>query len=116
MQRMFSFAVVFCVVLFAGAVYAHPPQDIKISYDAKSRLLTAVIDHVVSNPLNHYISKVDVAVNGKEVVEHQISRQDNGQTQTVVYLIPDAKAGDMVSVEGYCSISGKLAKDIKIAE
>jgi len=29
-------------------------------------------------------------------------------------LIPDAKAGDKLSVEGYCNISGKLEKEIVV--
>lgn len=92
--------------------YAHPPSDIKISFDPQTKILSAVILHDVSNPSAHFIKKVDVALNGKEIIEQSISRQDNFGTQTVSYLIPDAKEGDLFSVEGYCSISGKLAKQL----
>jgi hypothetical protein len=34
--------------------------------------------------------------------------------QTVSYLIPDLKDGDVLSVEGHCSISGKLKKEITV--
>ncbi|OGX20718.1 MAG: hypothetical protein A3K54_04735 [Omnitrophica WOR_2 bacterium RBG_13_44_8] len=113
-------ASVFMITCFLIGVYslayAHPPSDIKITYDAKTKILTAVIYHNVSNPANHHIGKVDIGLNGKEVVEHKISRQDNNTTQTVSYLIPDTKAGDTLSVEAYCSISGKLEKEIKASE
>ena len=105
------FVIVFAAVSLA---YAHPPSDIKITFDAGTKMLHAVIMHDVSNPLNHYIKKVDVALNEKEVIEHSISRQDNNDTQTVTYLIPDVKDGDIVSVEAYCSISGKLKKEITV--
>jgi hypothetical protein len=109
--------LVFAVVVVCAAPgFAHPPQDIQISYDATTKILTAVILHVVSNPANHFIGKVDVGINGKEILEHTISRQDNGQMQTVTYRIPDVNPGDVVSVEGYCSISGKLEKEIKVGE
>lgn len=96
------------------SAYAHPPSDIIINYDTATKTLKAVIMHNVSNPASHFIKKVDVALNEQEIIEHKISRQDNNTTQTVTYLIPDAKTGDTLSVEAYCSISGKLKKEIKV--
>lgn len=106
--------VLLAVFTITSIAYAHPPSDIKISFDAKTRILQAVIVHNVSDSIKHYISKVDVALNGKEIIEHNISRQDNNGIQSVSYLVPDVKDGDVLSVEGYCSISGKLTKEIKI--
>lgn len=34
--------------------------------------------------------------------------------KTQLILLPDVKDGDVVSVEGYCSISGKLPKEITV--
>jgi len=99
--------------ILSAAAYAHPPSDIKITFDPKTKILSAVIIHEVSNPNKHYIKKVDVALNGKEIIQQSISRQDNFNTQTVNYFIPDAQDGDLFSVEGYCSISGKLEKQLK---
>lgn len=108
--------VFFAIVSLSGisALYAHPPSDIKISFDSSVKLLEAVIVHNTSNTAKHYINKVDIALNGKEIIEHSISKQDNSQSQTVRYYIPDAKDGDKLSVEGYCSISGKLEKEITV--
>ncbi|MHB8155085.1 MAG: hypothetical protein ACYDFR_03420 [Candidatus Omnitrophota bacterium] len=103
----------FAFFVMSAAAYAHPPSDIKITFDPKTKMLTAVIIHDVSNPSKHYIKKVDVALNGEEIIQQSISRQDNFDSQTVSYLIPDAKVGDVFSVEGYCSISGKLEKQLK---
>jgi len=112
MRRITLFAILFLFI--ATIAYAHPPSDIIITYDAANRILHAVIIHNVSNPANHYINKVDIGINGKEVIEHVISKQDNNTSQTVSYLIPDVKAGDKLSVEAYCSISGKLEKEIQV--
>lgn len=100
----------------ASTAYAHPPSDIKITYDSRTRILKAVITHSVSDVKKHFINKVNVALNGRGTIEHSISRQDNNDTQTVSYLIPDAKPGDTLSVEAYCNISGKLKKEIKAAK
>lgn len=86
----------------------------RTSFDQKTKMLTAVIVHNTSNPVSHYISKVDVGLNGKEIIEHTISKEDDNQSQTVRYLIPDVKDGDVISIEGYCSISGKLTKEITV--
>ncbi|MDP3731486.1 MAG: hypothetical protein Q8R31_00430 [Candidatus Omnitrophota bacterium] len=94
--------------------YAHPPSDILITYDTATKTLKAVITHQVSNPQNHFINKVDVSLNGQEIIEHKLSRQDNNTDQTVSYLIPDAKGGDTLAVEAYCNISGELRKEIKV--
>lgn len=110
MKRIF---LILALSLFAiQAAYAHPPQDIKITYDSKTKILTALITHNVSDVKKHYIAKVDVALNGKEIISHAISRQDNNINQKVSYLIPDAERGDKISVEAHCSISGKLEKEI----
>ncbi|MFA5117744.1 MAG: hypothetical protein WC695_02705 [Candidatus Omnitrophota bacterium] len=116
MLKISRLAVLVFFLAIATVAYAHPPTDIAITFDPSSKVLKAVITHPVSNVGNHFIAKVDVGLNGKEVIEHKISRQDNNSTQTVSYLLPDVKPGDTVSVEAYCSISGKLVKEIKIIE
>ena len=114
MKRIAAFLVFLTFFMAASIAYAHPPSDIKITFDPKTKILQAVIVHNTKNPISHYIKKVDVSLNGKEIIEHTISREDNNETQTVSYLIPDAKNGDILSVEGHCSISGKLKKDITV--
>ncbi len=114
MKRLTVF-ILFCFfVSFSPLAYAHPPSDIVISYNPETKIVDAVINHPVAIPENHFIKKIDVGLNGKEIIEHQISRQDNNATQTVAYLIPDAKIGDTISIEAYCSISGKLEKEIRV--
>ena len=106
-------AVLVLNLFICSAVYAHPPSDIKLTYVSKTKILTAIIMHNVRDVKKHLINKVDISINGKEVISHVISQQDNLMTQTVSYLIPDAKPGDALSVEAYCNLSGKLSKEIK---
>ena len=70
MKRIGAFLIVFIFLVVASTAYAHPPSDIKIDFDPKIKMLHAVIIHNTSNPLNHYINKVDVGLNGKEIIEH----------------------------------------------
>ncbi|MCX5702040.1 MAG: hypothetical protein NTW64_03565 [Candidatus Omnitrophica bacterium] len=112
MRKVFVFLFIF-VTIFSVA-YAHPPKGIIITYDANTKMLKAVIVHNVSKPDNHFFKKVDIGINGQEIIEHKISRQDNNENQTAIYLIPDVKPQDKISVEAYCSISGKLEKEIEV--
>ena len=114
MRRILVLLSFFIFLAVFSTAYAHPPSDIKITFDAKTKILQAVIMHNTSNPASHYIKKVDVGLNGKEIIEHTVSKQDNNESQTVAYLIPDVKDGDVISVEAYCSISGKLQKEISV--
>lgn len=113
MKRTIVSFLVFLLLSFSLA-FAHPPSDINISYDLVTKTLKAVITHNVSNPQKHFISKVEVGLNGKDIIVHQLSRQDNNNTQTVSYLIPDVKAGDKLSLEAHCSISGELKKQVTV--
>ncbi len=106
--------ILFCFFVVTQLVSAHPPAKIVVEYDSATRMLTATISHPVADPKTHFIRKVDIAINGEEILEHRISRQDNDTTQSVSYLIPDAKKGDTISVEAYCNIGGKLTKEIKV--
>lgn len=115
MKRALVIAILFLTVSVVSA-WAHPPSDIKITFDPKTKVLTAVVMHDVKNPMKHYISKVDVGLNGKEILSQAISRQDNTDNQTVSYLIADAKSGDTLSVEAYCSIAGKLEEEITVGD
>ncbi len=103
------------LVVASTAAFAHPPSDIKIQFDDNTKTLTAVIQHRVSNPQSHFIKKVDIGLNGREVQMLPFAKQDNNATQTVKITIPEAKKGDVLSVEGYCNLSGRLEKEIKIS-
>ena len=103
------------LLIMSTVALAHPPSDIKIQFDEKTKILTAVIKHPVSNPNSHFIKKADIGLNGKEIQMLPFTRQETQKIQTVRLPIPQAKKGDTLSVEGYCNLSGKLKKEITIA-
>lgn len=114
MKKSLLLSIGFILWLMVAVAYAHPPSDIKITFDPQTKTLNAVIMHNTSNPLTHYIKKIDIALNGEDITELTFSKQENNQSQSISYSVPNAKEGDVVSVEGYCSISGKLKKEIAI--
>ena len=108
---------VLLVLLLAAALtcaYAHTPSDMKLTFNPAAKVLTVVIMHDVSGTVDHYIKRVNVDLNGKEIINNELSRQDNDKSQTVSYTIPNAKPGDILTVYVRCSIIGRLKGKIKI--
>jgi len=114
MKKIISLILFFAIFTACADSYAHPPSNIKVEHNSESRMVTVIVTHPVSNAESHFINKVDVSLNGEKIIEHKISRQDNEKYQFAGYMIPDAKRGDMISVEAYCNVSGKLKEEIKV--
>ena len=113
-MKKWLFLAAAAVLFLVRPALAHPPTKIDISYNAADKVVKAVITHPVQDPTNHYIGKVDVFLNGKEIISQEITRQDNQETQTVEYRLPDAKSGDIVGVEGHCNRYGERKEEITL--
>ena len=107
--------LILLLFVFAQTALAHPPSKIDITYNPATKTVTAVIWHAVSNPKTHFIKKVDIGLNSQEIGTLEFKEQENSKEQTISYTLPSVRAGDKVSVEGYCNLSGNLTKDITIA-
>jgi desulfoferrodoxin (superoxide reductase-like protein) len=103
-----------CLLAASTTAFAHPPSDIKIEFDPATGILTAAIKHRVSNPDTHYIKKADIGLNGKEIQSLDFKKQTTNREEAVIVVLSGVKPGDTLSVEGYCNLSGKLQKEIKV--
>ena len=114
MRKIILLVLICAFIAVCTDVYAHPPSDIKIEHNNQSRMVTVIVTHAVNNVEKHFINKIEISLNGKEIIEHKISKQDNEKYQFAGYMITDVKLGDVITVEAYCSVSGKLRKEIKV--
>ncbi|MEN3189287.1 MAG: hypothetical protein ABDK94_10995, partial [Atribacterota bacterium] len=81
----------------------------------ETQVLRVSIPHGVSDPKgNHYIDKVVVSLNGKEVITQFLSSQYSPQEQVVLYQLIDAKKGDTIEVYAKCSKFGDLKSSLKV--
>jgi len=113
MKRITLLVILFLAVAVTCA-YAHTPSDVKITFDWKTKVLTLVIMHDTPDPLRHYIGRVNIELNGKEVINDKLTRQDNSTSQTLSYTIPDAQPGDIITLYVHCSIIGRLKRKITL--
>ena len=79
------------LLLIASDALAHPATHIEVSLNRETKILAAKISHPVDNPSTHYIAKVDIALNGKEILSHEISRQDTETNRSCCILSPTSK-------------------------
>jgi len=85
---------------------AHPPQKIEVNYSPSEKTVKGVIYHNVGDPKKHYIKGITVR-QGKEVLaEKTFSEQENKKTENVNIAVPNAKAGEPVTITAKCNIAG----------
>lgn len=100
-------AVMIIVFLaMAGHAMAHSPSQITLSYDADKKNLHVEMQHVTKNPRKHFIRKLSIAKNGKEIDSRAYVQQT-----TAAMLIEDipleAVTGDVVRIEAICNEAGR---------
>lgn len=110
-----SFYFLFLILLPVFLI-AHPPSEIRITYDLSKSEINVEILHKVKSRLNHFIDEMELYVNGKKVVRQDATTQVNDEKQLVVYLIPGLKEGDKVSFWAACNKGGNKKKEITITK
>jgi desulfoferrodoxin (superoxide reductase-like protein) len=86
--------------------YAHAPSSLELAYDIDEHLLFVKVMHSVAKVNNHYVNKIEVALNGDKIVTQRIDSQSSPESQDVQYVIVDAEIGDEISVTAHCNIIG----------
>lgn len=108
------FLIIGCFLLSAQLVYASPPTSIDVTYDSKTKKITALVYHQSYNIKKHYINVVTLIVNGAVVEVQRFHWQHTAREQTAVFDVPDLKPGDVITIKAFCNKGGQLAQDIKI--
>jgi desulfoferrodoxin (superoxide reductase-like protein) len=103
-------------LLLTSSIFAHPPSEIELEFNPFEYILTVIIHHSVNDPSKHYIYKVTVELNGKEIITQEFKYQYADDAQLTLYQIFDARGGDEITVTAYCNISGKKEAKIVLEE
>ena len=89
-----------------ASLYAHSASEVKAEFNDGTKVLTVTYAHSVKDPASHFISTVTVELNEKEIISQKLSRQDDTKNGSVIYKIPEAKAGDKIMVKTRCNKGG----------
>jgi len=99
--------IIIASLIFTGVGFSHPPTGVELEFNNETKILTVFVTHPVSKIDKHYVEKVVVELNGKEIVTQTFRKQKGGEGQEAMYIIIDVNVGDTIAVTGYCSVSGK---------
>ena len=106
--------IIFAVLcIFVTGSLAHPADSLLMSIDSNG-LLSIQIYHPVKDHAKHYINKVLVELNGKEIIQQSFKSQTDKTVQELIYKIIDAKENDKITVTAYCNITGKKKETLTL--
>ncbi len=101
----------FILALTVSPVWATPPREIKLSYDKEGQILHVEAQHPSDRLERHYLRRLVVTQNGKEVQVLNYPRQVLawGFSNDVVLA---AQENDVIKVELFCSQGGNGSGEI----
>jgi len=104
----------FVGLMVASAVWAHPPKELKTSFDPMKRLLIISVVHPVKDVAKHFVVSVEVKQEGEKLLAQKYYSQYDNQTQYAYMISPDIKAGIKLEIEARCNIIGSVKKSLTL--
>jgi len=99
------------LMVLSSTLYAHPPKDVTLSYDAGAQVLSVTITHSTFFPSKHYVKMLEIRKNGTEVSSTPYSSQPDSDTFTYTFPMK-ASPGDEISATAICNVFGAKAGTI----
>jgi len=111
---MSKYITTLILALGLSMAFAHPAGNLKANYNSKTQILEVSYAHKVKDALDHYIAKMEISVNGKQVITHTLSLQESLEGGTLLYKLPALKATDKITVSSECNKGGKKSTSISL--
>ena len=113
-MRKLLILLVAASILIPGLVYAHPPGKMFISYNKIKHILSISIPHPVQDVNRHYIKKVIVLRNGKEVFSKDFIGQKSYDMHIVKIPGFVADKGDKLVIIAQCNTAGRRKQAFRV--
>lgn len=114
MKRIVISIVVVTILLGIGMAYSHVPSNLELNFDKETLLLSVTFEHKVRNAERHFVYRVKVRLNKKDIIEQKLDRQDTENGGSVIYKINGVKSGDVVEVRLDCMVGGTKSEILTI--
>ncbi|HNX01784.1 MAG TPA: hypothetical protein PLE74_06345 [Candidatus Cloacimonadota bacterium] len=103
------------VFVFTSAVaWAHPAKRIDLTFNKNTKVLAAKVVHDVKDNVKHYTKNIQITVNKRDVLTHDLTMQDNLQGGMYMYKLNDVKPGDTISLTTTCNFVGTKTASITV--
>ena len=116
MRRVLWTLILLLILFLLGLpqVWATPPQ-LTVNYDLASQVLKIEISHVSNNVREHYVRRLVIYKNDREVKSTTFPRQPMPTGLTEEISLP-AQEGDQIKVEAFCKEGGTGQASIVVAQ
>ncbi len=107
--------IVVCFLLIAGNVFAHQPDAIEAKYDPKAKALQISIKHTTQNRKEHFIRRIVVLVNDRQVASRNFFFQASNtgmEAEIPLNVTPE----DQISIQAYSERGGVLKQSFMADE
>ena len=101
-------------VAVAGQAAAHPPTNVKLSWDGAGQTLSVKADHRVNDKTKHYVMSMSVSGPSGQLVSERYESQGTNEGFSDSVRLDGVKPGDKLTVELVCNIMGTATKEITI--
>jgi len=113
MRKVFFIFITILLVLCVNS-YAHPPSEMRLSYNSDTKILRVEIKHQVINPKTHYVKRVVVKLQDRVIFTHNIKEQSDRFAQVFEYAVLNAKFSDVITVTAYCNQGGTITEELSV--
>lgn len=101
--------------IISSFTFADPPSRIKADFNISEKIVSIEIEHFVKSKY-HYINSVEILLNGKSIIKQNISEQLNDNIQKCLYLIPELKENDKVTIIAKCNKFGDMRREFVVKQ
>lgn len=113
MKKVLFLALVLVFTL-SLSIYAHPPGEIEMNFTMANKMLEVTIIHGSDDNTAHFVNEVEVYLNGNQHIEQDFIVQTDNDKQYLHYMLPGAKAGDLIKLTAECNKFGSREMEIKV--
>lgn len=114
MRTLATLITIVGALSFPGSALGHAPKDIAAGFDIEEHLLKVVVTHDTRDASKHFVDRIEIKLNGVNILEQQFASQQDKAVQEAVYRIIDAKVGDKIEVVAGCNISGRKKATVTV--
>ena len=113
-KKIYYFISVFLIVFLTITsinVRAHPPDDMALSYNSNTNVLSVTITHGVPDNTTHYVVSVEIKVNGSTDQTLYYTSQPDLTIFIYEYTVI-TNSGSTIQVTATCVVGGVITKTL----
>lgn len=94
-------------------VSAHAPSTMQLEYDSSSQTLQVTLTHDVSDVTTHYVYRIQITINGADIITKEYEGQPTDSQFTYTFQIP-VSPGDVIEVTAECNLGGSITERLEV--